>query len=56
MFVESDAEAVRAIERNLDKLGLTGARVVRLDAVTGWRRKRGRAESTISCSRTPRTP
>jgi 16S rRNA (guanine966-N2)-methyltransferase len=35
VFVESDAEAVRAIERNLDKLRLTGARVVRADATTG---------------------
>jgi 16S rRNA (guanine966-N2)-methyltransferase len=35
VFVESDAEAVRAIERNLDKLRLTGARVVRSDASTG---------------------
>src|SRR2546421_5655957 len=34
VFVESDAEARRAIERNLDKLGLTGATVVRADAVT----------------------
>jgi 16S rRNA (guanine966-N2)-methyltransferase len=32
VFVESDAGAVRAIERNLDKLRLHGARVVRLDA------------------------
>jgi 16S rRNA (guanine966-N2)-methyltransferase len=35
VFVESDPEAVRAIERNLDKLGLTGARVVRHDVVMG---------------------
>jgi 16S rRNA (guanine966-N2)-methyltransferase len=35
VFVESDLEAARAIERNLDKLRLSGARVVRLDAVTG---------------------
>src|SRR5215471_21213917 len=34
VFVESDQDAVRAIERNLDKLRLTGARVVRLDART----------------------
>jgi 16S rRNA (guanine(966)-N(2))-methyltransferase RsmD len=32
VFVESDAGAVRAIERNLDKLRLRGAIVVRLDA------------------------
>jgi 16S rRNA (guanine966-N2)-methyltransferase len=35
VFVESDADAVRAIERNLDKLRLTGARVVRAGASTG---------------------
>jgi 16S rRNA (guanine966-N2)-methyltransferase len=35
VFVESDEEAVRAIERNLDKLRLTGATVLRLDATTG---------------------
>ena len=35
VFVESDREAARAIERNLDKLGLTGARIVRGDAATG---------------------
>jgi 16S rRNA (guanine966-N2)-methyltransferase len=35
VFVESDAEAVRAIERNLDKLRLTGATVLRRDAGTG---------------------
>ena len=34
VFVEHDADAVRTIERNLDKLRLTGARVVRGDAVT----------------------
>ena len=32
VFVESDADAVRVIERNLDKLRLRGATVVRLDA------------------------
>jgi 16S rRNA (guanine966-N2)-methyltransferase len=41
VFVESDPEAVRAIERNLDKLGLTGARVVRRDAMTGLRQEAG---------------
>jgi 16S rRNA (guanine966-N2)-methyltransferase len=35
VFIEADADAVRAIERNLDKLRLTGARVVRADATTG---------------------
>lgn len=32
VFVESDREAQRAIERNLEKLGLTGARIVKTDA------------------------
>jgi 16S rRNA (guanine966-N2)-methyltransferase len=35
VFVESDPEAVRAIERNLDKLRLTGATVLRVDAAWG---------------------
>jgi 16S rRNA (guanine(966)-N(2))-methyltransferase RsmD len=35
VFVEAEPQAIRAIERNLDKLRLTGARVVRLDASTG---------------------
>ena len=34
VFVESDAAAARAIERNLEKLRLTGARIVRQDART----------------------
>jgi 16S rRNA (guanine966-N2)-methyltransferase len=34
VFVETDPAAVRAIERNLDKLRLTGATVVRRDART----------------------
>ena len=33
VFVESDADAVRTIERNLDRLRLTGARVVHADAL-----------------------
>jgi 16S rRNA (guanine966-N2)-methyltransferase len=33
VFVESDREAIRAIERNLDKLRLTGATVLQRDAV-----------------------
>src|SRR5437879_11391731 len=33
VFVESDRDACRAIDRNLDKLGLTGATVLRRDAV-----------------------
>jgi 16S rRNA (guanine966-N2)-methyltransferase len=32
VFVESDREAQRAIERNLEKLGLTGARIIKSDA------------------------
>jgi 16S rRNA (guanine966-N2)-methyltransferase len=35
VFVESDPDAVRAIERNLDKLRLTGATVVRAGVTTG---------------------
>jgi 16S rRNA (guanine966-N2)-methyltransferase len=35
VFVEAEPQAIRAIERNLDKLRLTGARLVRLDAGTG---------------------
>jgi 16S rRNA (guanine966-N2)-methyltransferase len=35
VFVEADGEAVRTIERNLDKLRLTGATVLRADAWTG---------------------
>jgi 16S rRNA (guanine(966)-N(2))-methyltransferase RsmD len=41
VFVESDPDAVRTIERNLDKLGLTGARVVRHDAVTALGQESG---------------
>jgi 16S rRNA (guanine966-N2)-methyltransferase len=33
VFVEHDADAVRTIEQNLDRLRLTGARVVRGDAL-----------------------
>ena len=33
-FVERDSDAVRALERNLDRLRLTGARVVRGDALS----------------------
>jgi 16S rRNA (guanine966-N2)-methyltransferase len=35
VFVEADADAVRAIERNLDKLRLTGGTVIRTEAMTG---------------------
>jgi 16S rRNA (guanine966-N2)-methyltransferase len=34
VFVESDRNATRAIERNLEKLGLTGAAIVQMDAIT----------------------
>jgi 16S rRNA (guanine966-N2)-methyltransferase len=34
VFVESDRNATDAIERNLEKLGLTGAAIVRMDAIT----------------------
>jgi 16S rRNA (guanine966-N2)-methyltransferase len=34
VFVESDRAAVKAIERNLDKLRIVGATVLRLDAAT----------------------
>jgi 16S rRNA (guanine966-N2)-methyltransferase len=34
VFVESDRNATRAIERNLEKLRLTGAAIVRMDATT----------------------
>ncbi|HZS30636.1 MAG TPA: 16S rRNA (guanine(966)-N(2))-methyltransferase RsmD [Gaiellaceae bacterium] len=33
VFVEKDPDAIRAIERNLDKLRLTGVRIVRGDAL-----------------------
>ena len=35
VFVEADANAVRTIERNLDKLRLSGATVIRTEAMTG---------------------
>jgi 16S rRNA (guanine966-N2)-methyltransferase len=35
VFIEAEADAVRAIERNLDKLRLTGARIVRTGVTTG---------------------
>jgi 16S rRNA (guanine966-N2)-methyltransferase len=41
LFVESDPDALRVIERNLDKLALTGARVVRLDATTALAQESG---------------
>jgi 16S rRNA (guanine966-N2)-methyltransferase len=41
VFVESDPDALRAIERNLDKLRLTGARVVQLDSSTALMQEAG---------------
>ena len=35
VFVEADGDAVRTIERNLDKLRLSGATVIRTEAMTG---------------------
>jgi 16S rRNA (guanine966-N2)-methyltransferase len=35
VFIETDPEAVRTIEGNLDKLRLSGATILRRDAVTG---------------------
>src|SRR6476469_2985215 len=35
VFVEAELDAVRAIERNLDKLSLTGATVIRVGVTTG---------------------
>ena len=34
VFVESDRDAVRTIERNVEKLGLAGASIVRSDALS----------------------
>jgi 16S rRNA (guanine966-N2)-methyltransferase len=34
VFVESDRDASRVIQRNLEKLQLTGAAIVRMDAIT----------------------
>jgi 16S rRNA (guanine966-N2)-methyltransferase len=39
VFVESDPGAVRAIERNLDKLRVRGATVLRVDATTALARE-----------------
>jgi 16S rRNA (guanine966-N2)-methyltransferase len=41
LFVESDPHALRVIERNLDKLDLKGARVVRVDATTALMQESG---------------
>jgi 16S rRNA (guanine(966)-N(2))-methyltransferase RsmD len=54
VFVEADRDAVRAIERNLDRLRLNGATVVRAGATTGLMQEAAAAGSTISCSPTRR--
>ena len=41
VFVENDADALRTIERNLDRLRLTGARVVRGDVLWTIARETG---------------
>jgi 16S rRNA (guanine966-N2)-methyltransferase len=41
LFVESDPDALHVIERNLDKLRLAGARVVRLDVTTALAQESG---------------
>jgi 16S rRNA (guanine966-N2)-methyltransferase len=41
VFVERDAEACRVIERNLEKLGLTGAVVLRREVVEALREEKG---------------
>ncbi len=43
VFVEADPDAVRTIERNLDNLRLTGARVLRGDVLGRSRGRRARA-------------
>jgi 16S rRNA (guanine966-N2)-methyltransferase len=40
-FVEDDPQAAATIQRNLEKLGLTGARIVRDDAVRALAAERG---------------
>jgi len=41
VFVESDPEALRVIERNLEKLRFTGGRVVRLESTTALTQESG---------------
>ena len=47
VFVESDREACRAIDRNLEKLGLTGARVVCDDVLRFLARERSRYDLVL---------
>jgi 16S rRNA (guanine966-N2)-methyltransferase len=48
-FVESERDACRTINRNLDKLGLGGATVLCQDALTAPEPTPARAGATISC-------
>jgi 16S rRNA (guanine966-N2)-methyltransferase len=47
VFVESDREACRAIDRNLEKLGLTGARVVCDDVLRFLANERSRYDLVL---------
>ena len=47
IFVENDREACRAIDRNLEKLGLTGARVVCDDVLRFLARERSRYDLVL---------
>jgi 16S rRNA (guanine(966)-N(2))-methyltransferase RsmD len=47
VFVESEREACRAIDRNLEKLGLTGARVVCDDVLAFLARERSRYDLVL---------
>lgn len=47
VFVESDPGACRAIDRNLAKLGLPGARIVREDALRFLARERSRYDLVL---------
>jgi 16S rRNA (guanine966-N2)-methyltransferase len=47
VLVESDREALRTIERNVAKLGLEGARIVRADAVRFVERGRDRYDLVL---------
>ena len=55
VFVESDPGAVRAIERNLDKLRVPARPCCAWRRRPLWRARPPRAGSTISCCSTPRT-
>ena len=55
VFVESDRDACRAIDRNLDKLGLTGAKVAAATC-SGARRTRPRRQALRSRAGRPALP